>query len=82
MSIDDDGNWPINEARYAQTLGDLGIGTANQDIVGEILDALFEDAPPEMTISTRADFGDCEPHRVPLANSFLVDSYRETCASR
>lgn len=39
-------------------------------------------APSEMTISTRSDFNDYEPHKVPLANSFLVDTYREICASR
>lgn len=77
--IGDDGYWPISEAGYAGSLSDLGIGTTDQAVVDDILDVLFEDAPAEMTISTRTDFDDYEPHKVPLANSFLVDLYRETC---
>ncbi len=80
--IGDDGYWPVNEAGYATSGGDLGIGTTDQDIIGGILEALSEVAPPELTISTRADFNDYEPRVVPLANSFLVEIYRETCGAR
>jgi hypothetical protein len=76
-----DGYWPVGEARLAENLGQLGIGMTDQEVIREILDAL-RDGPSEMTISTRSDFNDYEPHKVPLANSFLIDVYRETCASQ
>ncbi|MBK8083327.1 MAG: hypothetical protein IPK28_05510 [Devosia sp.] len=77
--IGEDGYWPVNEPRRVYSGTELGIGTVNQENIREMLDALSHDPPPEMTISTRANFGDYEPYKIPLSNSSLVATYVEAC---
>lgn len=73
-----DGFWSIPEANFAYSITDIGVGTTDGETVRQVLAALLQ-APPEITVSTRANFDDYQPHKVPLSSSSPVASYLEIC---
>ena len=73
-----DGFWSVLEAHLAYSITDIGVGTSDPETVRQILAALLE-APSEITVSTRANFDDYQPHKVPLSGSSPVASYLAIC---
>ena len=70
--------WPLGDATFAASLSDLGIGSTDQKSIGQVLRVLAA-GPAELTISTRTNFNDFEPHKVLLADASAVAGYLAVC---
>jgi hypothetical protein len=70
--------WDFGEARSSFSAGVRGIGSIDQAKIEEILVALSK-GPSEMTVSTRVNFGDGQPRKVPLGDASPIASFTSIC---
>lgn len=70
--------WILDDARLSTSAGDFGIGSTDQEKIGEIQDTLAM-GPAEMTASVRVDFGEWEPRKIPLGDTVPVALYTSVC---
>jgi len=70
--------WILDDARFSVSAENYGVGSTDQEKLGEIQDALAM-GPTEMTVSVQVDFGEWEPRKVPLGDTVPIALFTYAC---